>query len=107
MKAAIVLLLAILAAGCFNADDVKTPADAASGTEAQTCRSNMQMLATEVQAARSNSGAADYSSFMGSPSPSIGLVPTCPSGGSYTIEGGSGGPLSFQVRCTVHGVVER
>ena len=75
----------------------------------KVCRANLQTIANAVQAARTKSGATDYSAFLGAVSttnePDLSAVPTCPNAGTYSIAKGKtvGG---FLVSCTIDGTFE-
>ncbi|MCW3095374.1 MAG: hypothetical protein JWL77_992 [Chthonomonadaceae bacterium] len=111
----VVLILAILMA-------VALPLYLSAVADAQrkTCRANMQTIANAVQAARVKNATADFASWITAATitagttgnvPDLNAVPTCPSGGAYTIVQGSGvANSSFKVSCsygtTLHGTFE-
>src|SRR3954471_9154153 len=104
----VVLILAILMA-------IALPLylNAIADSEKKTCRSNMQTIANAVQAARVETRAGNYAFATGPVSvaiePDLGTVPVCPSGGTYTIENGTGGTTAtYRVKCSLaaHGTFE-
>ncbi len=99
----VVLILAILTAIALPIY-LQTQAN----SEKRVCQSNMSAIAKAVQSARVETKAPDYAFAVGVPDPAkepdMQAVPSCPSGGSYTIIG-TGVPSNsmFKVMCTVHG----
>ena len=105
----VVLILAILMA-------VAMPLylSAVSDSQKKTCRANMQSIANAVQSARVRTAANDYGALITAGVTTASLtdltaVPTCPTGGAYTLaKGSSGDNTTFHVACsaTGHGTFE-
>jgi len=86
---------------------------AVGDSQKKTCRSNLQTIATAVQAARTRGLLADYSTLMGPVSSDVELdlvnTPKCPQNGAYTIiQGSSADNTTFKAKCSVvlHGTFE-
>ncbi|MEW6554479.1 MAG: hypothetical protein AB1384_09355 [Actinomycetota bacterium] len=97
-----VAVLALLAAGCGGSDNAATGGDSGTGqggpvgqAESAACAANRKMISSALQ---------QYENLEGSPARSIQAlvpgylqsVPSCPSGGTYTLQGN-------KVSCSVHG----
>ena len=95
------LIIAVIAAGCGGSDGAASSGDSGTGggpvgqAEATSCAANRQAI---------TSAARSYDAMEGKPPTSIQAlvpgylqsVPSCPSGGRYTLQGSS-------VTCSVHG----
>src|SRR3954471_10190896 len=99
------LLVVVLILAVLMAVSIPLYLSAVADSQKKTCRSNMQTIANAVQAGRVKSQLSDYSSFIGSVSPTLEAdlqaIPVCPTAGIYTIENGTSGSTStFKVRCS-------
>src|SRR5258707_86708 len=70
----------------------------------KTCRTNMETIASAVQAARVKTMAINYSAIITAGVTTANLadlpsVPACPGAGTYTLTAGTGGVTSFKVNC--------
>ena len=105
----VVLILAILMA-------VALPLylSAVADSQKKTCRANMQTIANAVASARVKGNLPDYATFIAAATistttePDLAAVPSCPTGGAYTIVQGSSATAnaSFKVNCSNDGTFE-
>lgn len=106
------LLVVVLILSILLAIALPLYLQAVADSQKKTCRSNMQTIATAVEAARvkANPPVSDYSSIIaGGVSttnlPDLTAVPLCPTGGIYTLDFGASGAVggSFKVICSSPG----
>jgi prepilin-type N-terminal cleavage/methylation domain-containing protein len=102
------LLVVILILAILTAIALPLYLSAVSNSQLRTCQANMQTIANAVQAARVETKAADYSTFIGNVTvalePDLQTLPVCPTGGTYSvIDGASSDATTYAVSCTNHG----
>ena len=118
------LLVVVLILSILMAVAMPLYLSAVSDSKRKTCRANMQTIANTVVAARIRNNFPDYAVIIAKNGsgldiapldaaigslPDLLAVPTCPSGGVYSLRTGRGrSSRSFRVRCSVtaHGNFE-
>ena len=112
------LLVVVLILSILMAVALPLYLSAVSDSQKKTCRANMQTIANTVQSARVRTNAVDYTTLIAAGVTTASLsdltaVPTCPSGGAYSLaNGSSASATTFQVKCsygtgaTAHGKFE-
>jgi type IV pilus assembly protein PilA len=120
------LLVVVLILSILMAVALPLYLSAVSDSQKKTCRANMQTIANAAQAARVRLATADYGTIITASTAAINItsttagltdlsaVPTCPSGGTYTLaQGASPGSsnTTFEVKCsyvgsTTHGTFQ-
>lgn len=118
------LLVVVLILSILMAVALPLYLSAVADSQKKTCRTNMQTIANVVVAAKTQNNFPDYTILIGKNRnsldinpldsasgslPDLQAVPTCPSGGTYSLRRGRGRNNStFRVRCSAfsHGSFE-
>jgi len=98
----VIAVVAVIAAGCGGSDGAATNGGSETGSggpvgqaEASACAANRRMISSALQQYENIEGTAARSIQALVPG-YLQSVPSCPSGGTYTLQGSS-------VTCSVHG----
>ena len=108
------LLVVILILAILMAVALPLYLGAVSDSQTKTCRANMQTIANAEAAYKTSDPSHQYTTNLTDLLPNLGSIPTCPSGGQYSVAiSSTGSPLTSNgvtvpagglvVSCSVHG----